>query len=413
MFRLHSSRFHGGRRARPRLTAKIEALERRQLFSAGPDPLTVIIGEGAAKSVQFVDASGTHATVQLSGPGTASVSFGGTGLTQSANMRGLVVNGAASLDSISASGTTGGTTIQIITRGKLKTSAGDISSDGPLSALRATGVVVTGDITTGGLIHQIQLGGAQGGDISIGAARAGGVALVASLGSVSDESISSTGRIVVLAASQWMNTPGSGESITASQINVINIAHDLTADITTGGIGAFNVGGTLSSSTINLTTPLVPHGVNLNRMSVGGTILDSTLVSGGSLGAISAAQMQGSQIYAGLVALPSGQTLPLATTDFRNVASIKSVSLRRSASGSFVNSDVAAYMIGATSLGDVSMANGGVIFGIAAHQVQSVTLLDESTGKSVHAVNPSTTTAFNALLTAKGITPQDFVVRIV
>jgi hypothetical protein len=388
--------------------AIVEMLEGRRLLSA--DPLTVIVGAGAAKSVQFTDANGTQAQIMLSGPGMASVNFDGTSLTQSANSRGVIVNGTGvSLASITVNGSTGSSTLQILTKGKHMLACGGILVGGGLNNLLASGVSLSGNLTTGNGIHQIQLGSASGGSINIGSGRVG--SLIFKAGSVSEESLNSAIPLVSLNASQWVNTPDEGLSIVAPQINNISIAHDLTADLTTGSMKAMNVHGSLSSSTINLTTPL--NGMtNLDSLSVGGAISGTTINSGNSLGSISAAQLVNSQIYAGLVANPSA-ALPTLSADYRNTSQIKSISLHKGASASFANSDVAAYFIGTANLGGVNQSNGGTPFGLSSHSVNSVTIVDQASAKTVHVAKPPTTTTFNSALTAKGITPVDFQVIIV
>jgi hypothetical protein len=74
---------------------------------------------------------------------------------------------------------------------------------------------------------------------------------------------------------------------------------------------------------------------------------------------------------------------------------------------------IAAYTINSANLGTVSQANEGTAFGLAAHDVKSVTIKDLGTGKVVHAANPPTTTTFGDILVSKGVTPADFEVRIV
>ena len=386
----------------------IESLEGRRLLAA--DPLTVIVGGGAAKSVQFTDANGTQAQVLLSGPGMASVNFDGTGLSQTANSRGVIVNGSGvSLASITVNGSTGSSTLQIITRGKHMLSAGDILVGGGLNGLLAPGVVVSGNITTGNGVRQLQLGGASGGSINIGSGRVG--SMIVKTGSVSDENLNSAIPVVSLTASQWVNTTGEGLTIVAPQINTVSIAHDFTADVTTGSMKSVNIRGALSNSTINLTTPL--NGMtNLNSLTVGGVISGTTINSGNSLGSINAAQLLNSNIYAGLVASPSAP-LPTLSADFRNTSQIKSLALHKGASASFANSDVAAYFIGNANLGGVNQSNGGTPYGLSSHQVTSVTIVDQASGKTVHVAKPPTTTTFQAALTAKGITPADFQVIIV
>jgi hypothetical protein len=399
--------------ARPRFRqtgspVAIEPLEGRKLLSA--DPLTVIVGAGAAKSVQFTDANGTQAQILLSGPGMASVDFGGTGLSQSANSRGVIVSGSGvSLSSITVNGSTGASTLQIITKGKHMLASGDILVGGSLNGLLAPGVVVSGNITTGNGVHELQLGGASGGSINIGSGRVGSI--VVKVGSVSDENLNAGIPIVSLTASQWVNTPDEGMTIVAPQIGSVSIAHDFSAEVTTGSMKTISIHGSLSNSTINLTTPLT-GGTNLNSLVVGGAISGTTINSGNSLGSIVAAQITDSQIYAGLVANPSAP-LPTLSADFRNTSQIKSITLHRGASASFANSEIAAYIIGTANLGGVNQANGGTPFGMSAHQITSVMIVDQASGKTVHVAKPPTTNTFQSALTAKGITPADFQVIIV
>jgi hypothetical protein len=374
------------------------------------DPLAVIVGAGAAKSVQFTDGNGTQAKVMLNGPGMATVTFNGTSLSQSANASGLIVNGTdVSLASITVNGSTGTSTLAIITKGKHMLACGNIIVGAGLNALNAPGVVVSGNISSGNGIHQLQLGGINNGSITIGSGRVG--SLVVKVGSVTDETLNSAIPIISLNASQWVNTVGEGLDIVAPQINAVTITHDFTADVTTGSMKSINIRGSLANSTINLTTPL-NNGTNLNSLIVGGAISGTTINSGNSLGTINAGRMENSAIYAGLVANPSA-ALPTLSADFRNTSQIKTIILHRGASASFVNSDIAAYFIGSANLAGVDQANGGTPFGLASHQITSAAIVDQGSGKAVHVSKPATTTTFQSALTAKGITPGDLEVRIV
>jgi len=391
------------------LHPRIETLESRKLLAA--DPLTVIVGAGAAKSVMFTDASGTQAQAFLSGPGTATINFNGTSLSQSANAKGLVVNGSGiSLDSVTVNGTTGQSVFQIVTVKKKALTVGSITVGGALNGLLAPSVTVDGDLSTGSGLHVLQLAGAHDGTISIGSGRVG--ALGITIGTVTDETLNSAIPITTLVASQWTNTPDEGLSIIAPQINAMTVAHDFSSDMTTGSIGSINVRGTISNSTLNLTTPLTPLGKSLASMNVGGAIASTTINAGGNVGTINAGRMSDSFVYAGLVASPSGP-FPSVTTDFRNTATILAVNLKRSASASFSNSVIAGYNIISANLGSVSQSNGGNPFGLAAHDVKTVTIRDLATGKVVTASNPPTTTTFDNDLTAKGVATGDLEVRIV
>jgi hypothetical protein len=394
---------------RSHLPARIESLENRRLLAA--DPLTVIVGSGAAKSVMFTDASGTQAQIMLSGPGTASVNFDGTGLSQSANAKGLVVNGSdISVASITVNGTTALSNFQILTTKNKALTIGDITVGGGLNGLLARSVTVAGDITTGSGVHILQLGGASDGTITIGSGKVGTIAV--QVGAMNNVSFNSAIPVTTLVASQWVNGTGEDLSITAPTINAVNISHDLTADVTTGSIISMNVRGNISSSTFNLTTPLTPLGKSIKSMNVGGGIAGTTINAGGNVGSVNAGSMTDSFLYAGLVASPSG-AFPSVTTDFRNTATIFAVNLRKGASASFSNSVIAGYNVNAVNLGTVSQNNGGNAFGVAAHDVMSVTIKDLATGKTVHVSNPPTTTTFTNTLAAKSVTPGDLEVLIV
>lgn len=404
------------------ISASIQALEPRQLLAA--DTLQVLIGSGAAKSVQYTDPNGTVVRIQLTGPGSASVNVAGTGLGQSSNARGIVVSGSGvTLSNITAGGTQATTSLQIVTTGKKTVNIGNITVAGSLASLSAPKCILTGPLMTTKWVGLLSLAGAQNSNISIGPAAASGAAtgMVATLGTVSNETFQSAVRISTLTASQWINPRGVGSTtnlseITAPFISTLTIAHDASVNIQSGSVNALTVRGTLSNSNIYLTTPLTPLKLNMTQFTTGA--LQSVIVtSNGNLGGIFTKRMTSSSIEAGIVATVAPLSLPLTTSDFKNTASIAAITIPKSASASFSNSYVAAYTINSASLGSVSMTNNtapGTPFGIAAHKVSFATLFVQQGGnKQVHVTNPATNAVFDNVLTAKGITPADFEVRVV
>jgi hypothetical protein len=460
------------RRTRNRFGSQVEALEGRQLLAA--DTLPVLIGGAAAKSVQFVDSNGTRAIVRLLGGGSATVNFSGTGLSQGASPNGIAVTGSGvSVDSIALAGTGLGTTLQVTTIGRTPVPVGGITSNGVMAAIRAPGVVLNGDLTTAGWVHQVTLAGATGGTINIGPSHING-GLNLTLGAATDENLVSAIRIDNLTATQWASTTGSGDSITAPQVmnvrvrgtfdpdltvtgipgarfalqtlsagavtagtwsvggNVhtiragsiatgwaasvagsvdgVNITRDASVDFTAPTVGSFVVHGTLSDSTITLTQPLRAIGFDLTNLFVGGAMVNSSVFAGGSINTVAAGRMEASGIYAGTVS----PALPQTTSDFGATAQIRSVALRRSTVGaSFAGSNIAAYKVGTVMLGTVATSNAGTKFGVAGHSIQSITLTDSATNRAIHMSNVPTTGAFAGLLVSKGVTPNDFVVEIV
>jgi hypothetical protein len=449
----------------------IESLESRTLLAA--DTLAVFIGGAAAKAVQFVDPNGTKAVIRMAGEGNATVTFSGSNLAQGPSPSGIAVSGSGvTVASIAMSRTGLTTLLQVITVGRNQVSVGGITSDSVVAAIRAPGVLVTGDITTGGWVREMVLGGAEDGTISIGPTHING-SLKFTAGSMTDESLVSDIRIGSLSASQWLNTTGAAESLTAPQalairvrgsfqpdlnitgipgaqvslqtfsagalsdgtwnvsgklhtlntgsistgwtgtvngvIDNLDVSHDAVMDLTANEVGKMVVHGALAASTVTLTQPLTGGGFDINNLFVGGTMTDSTIRSAGNVNVVSIGSMQDSNLYVGLV----NPTLPAVTSDFANTAEIHSITLRRSASASFSGSNIAAYQLGSVVLGAVATANGGTPFGVGAHSINSITLVDQATHRSAHETNVPNADAFDQLLVSRGIAQGDLVVEIV
>ena len=454
----------------------VEKLEDRTLFAISTLP--VLIGGAAAKSVQFTDPNGTRAVVQLSGAGNATVNFTGDNLSQAASANGIAVSGTnISLDSINVTGTTLNSVLRVSTVGRSQVSIGGITTSTVLASILAPGAVLTGDMSTGGWVHQVSLGGAQDGTITIGPSHING-GLMLNVGSAVDENLVSDIRVDSLNAGQWVDFATAGHSIQAPQVmhlnvrgnfapdllisgvagarsalgtfaaggivggtwtiggsaqtiragsagggwtataggsvGTLNITGNATLDLTAPTMGTMLVRGALTDSNITLTQPLAPVGFDLTNLSVGGGIVSSTIRSSGSINAINAARIQDSQIYAGIVALPAGQGLPQTTGDFANVAQINSITLRRTAAvASFSGSDIAAYGIGSVVLGTVDTNNSGTPFGLGTHRLRSISLTQFGTNKAVHVNNVPSTVFFSSVLIAKGINPGDLTVNII
>lgn len=448
---------------------RIEALESRMLLAA--DSISVFIGGAAAKAVQFIDPNGTRAIMHMTGQGNATVTFSGTNLAQGPSPAGVLVSGSdITLASIALTNTGLTTMFYVSTIGRNSVTLGGITSDGVVNSIIAPGVVVTGDITTAGWVHDIELAGAQDGTISTGPAHING-GLKVSIGSVSDESLTSDIRINELTAGQWLNTTGAAESITAPQvltmrvkgafapdlsipgirgaqvslqtfvagaltggtwnvngkthilsagsiagwsgtfngaIDSFHVTHNATMNLTAEMVGSMTIGGVLAGSTVSLTQPLSSVAFDLNSLYVGGAINDSTIESAGSIRAFSAQSLTTSGLYVGLV----NPALPATTSDFANTAEIRTLVLRRSAGASFANSNIAAYDLGTVTLGAVQTSNGGTPFGVAGHSIQSITLVDQTTRRSAHESNVPSTAAFSQLLVSRGIAQGDLVVEI-
>jgi len=87
--------------------------------------------------------------------------------------------------------------------------------------------------------------------------------MVASLGNVSNETLQSAVRINTLTLRSGSTRAGVGSiansgEVTAPQIGTFTIAHDASVNMQVGSVTTMTIRGTLSNSTIYLTTPLTP-----------------------------------------------------------------------------------------------------------------------------------------------------------
>jgi hypothetical protein len=171
--------------------------------------------------------------------------------------------------------------------------------------------------------------------ISIG----GGGKLVATIKSLTDEALNSGEAIKSLTAASWTTSGATRYAISAPSINTLTVRGAFNEDVSVDTIGRVVVGNLVSSA-----------------------IRAST-----SITSVTAGSAQDSEIFSG-VQLALG-TLPAVAGDFSNTASvIKSVTVR----GGFSNTQIAAWNIGTVTLNNVTTANGGTPFGIAANNMSRI-----------------------------------------
>lgn len=346
------------------------------------------IGGGGPHSIQFFAPDGTKAQVSLKGPGAATLHFSSTSMIQIPFGRGTRQVEALQLSSIVATGTTAATTLSISTSGGANSLAfGPITTDGALAALDAPSTNLTGNLSIPGGVRQVSLLSANNGSISLG----GGASPVISLGQTNNETITS-----------------------GAPISSMRVALDMDVTMTATAIGTLTVGRSLHDSTLTLTGGFSPAALDLGALSAARGITNVTIRSSGNIGSVVALNLINSDIYAGVGPLAAGQTLPSAPSDFIAPAMIRSATLGSgSRVPSFANSVIAAAMEGNLNLGTIQTANGGVPFGVAAHQILALAGTDLASRRSFRLVRVASTSAATAALAARGINPQDFVVRIV
>lgn len=435
----------------------------RVVVPATPDhTLPVTIGAGGAQAVTFTDPVGlTTGTISLKGPGSAVVTFAGTGLTQAAGKGGITVTGPhgdLNLASIAITGSTRGSTLVFTTNGgSQKLHVGNISVMGSLGAVMGKSVILAGDFSSSGSVKTILIDSARNGTFAIGAG-ADALNLTANTGAT-DESIISVNPIQSLNANNWDSSATPAATISAPRVGMIHTHTSFGVNLTltgggaalgsfkaaviregawtvTGNVGSIMSGGTLSwfptvsgsiksikllgASILSLTAGSVANfnvrgslessmitltggGADLGKFIVSGAVTNTTVKAAGNIPSIMAGSLNGSQIYAGVADLPAGQTLPSALTDFTAAASIGSVNLSaKKGTTSFINSDIAAQHLGKLSLGGVQTSNSSQSFGVAGHTIAAVSGTDLKTKKKIALKNVTQTASLT-----------DFVVKVV
>lgn len=363
--------------------------------------LDATAGAGANRQVRFIDSDGTITTILLNGPGDATVHFAGDAITPSA-VKGIetITGTNVVITSISTTGTDTRTTLNITARrGHKSVDIGGISADAALGTIDARTANLIGGLLVNGALNKLILGSANNAALSVN-----GPLGNVQINSANHVSLSAMGAIRNIQANVW----SSAGLISAPSIANINIKHDASFALSSGIVHSIHVGGSLHDSTLTLTAP---GALDLTTLSVGG-MTNSTLSSAGNLGQISAGSLLDSDIYAG--ARPAaGQALPALASDFTAQAFIRSVSLRKHKGiTSDVNSSIAADQLNNLSLGVVQFANNGTPFGVAAQFINSIAFTESSTGKSFVLRKLNDPNAVAGLLSSKGITPQDFALRI-
>jgi hypothetical protein len=321
------------------------------------------IGKGAAHVVHFTDPNGVAGTATLIGPGNATLTFTGAGVTTSTSKAGVeTVTGTPQSVSIATTGTTAGSVLSI-----------------------------TGGVAIAGISTDASIGSISGSRVSL----SGGLSVAGTLGAVN-------------------LTAANGGTISATKINRISVKQGLNANVSAATVGLVSA-GSITSSTWAITGNLAGitagsiTGLNLSAGKIGaitdrGAATNDTFNSGANIGIVSALSLTGTRIYAGGPTLDAGG-IPTA---FPADDTISAVVVGK---GGFSNSIIGGGTLARVSLGPVTSTNGGTPFGVAAHKILS--LIATVDGKRLALARATSTAQVTAALTKAGITPNDLVIRIV
>ena len=386
------------------------SVKQKFTVNVGSDSPVVTIGTGGVKSCTFTASNGALTTVALQGPGVATLDFVGSGISQFTNRSITSVSGSTlGIASITTTGTTGASVLAITARrGAGAEVVGSITTDA-LRSLVAPAVALGANVTSSAGIAAINVASASGGTITAAA-----LGTVSVSGSLADNINLSGGftsvRAGSIAGGTW-NIGGAARSITTASVAnfsatfsqslaLASVRGTFSGTLTAASVGTI-VAGAVSDSHIFLTGT----GTDLVRLSDAGVFSASQINSAGNIGAVTAASMANSQIYAGVGALSDASVLPGSTADLSALASIASVRLR----GTFSNSDIAAATLGSLTLGTLQTSNGGVPAGVAG---ESIKLLTATANKRFTLRNMTSAAAVAAALTADGVVLGDIVIAV-
>ncbi|HEX5245189.1 MAG TPA: Calx-beta domain-containing protein, partial [Tepidisphaeraceae bacterium] len=356
---------------------------------------------GSGKVASYRDNNGQRISLSLFGAGSGRAVFIGT----SREPTEINVTGAAN---------------SILNIKGSRTTVGDITVNGSLSALNARGVNVSGNVDITGPAGKISLGNI-GSTATQQTLTLGGGNSSVTLGHVVDLILTTPGALTLLSVLGWNQSGVIGNSISATSIGSLKSRGSFNSNLTTGGLGTASISGGLSGgiwtvsggggaisatgaaaggwsatftgsigvlqlgsdsasisaasirlakikgvmsgATLNITSA---QGTDLGSLSIGGAVGSSQIRAAGSIGAVTAGSLSGSLLFAGVA--DSVTALPDATIDFISPASISRLTVR----GSFSASDVAAISLGKIVIHSIAPGNGGAPFGLATKSLSSI-----------------------------------------
>jgi hypothetical protein len=348
----------------------------------------VIGGATGVSSVVWTQPDGAVVTEKLSGPGTETLAFANA-VTTTTKGKTITVSGSNLDPDVSVTGSTGATKVSFSAKGGSKVGRiGNFSADADINSLSGKGINLDGDLTSAGSFKSLTLNGANDGAITMGlSALFPTIKLTAAM---TDEQIHSSGLIKSISAPGWVGTSSA------------------TSGLVAAAVGSVTVKGSVSNTTMTLTAP---NTLDLAKLSIGGAASSLFVNATGNIGAISAASMANTIIYAGIGAMSPGQVLPNFPSDFASEQSIKSVKVKTGKTPTFSNSSIAAASLGSLALGRIQTANGGTSFGVAATAISSLTGVDQTTSKKI-SMHKVTSANISSLLGKLGFSLADFVIKM-
>jgi hypothetical protein len=368
--------------------------------------------KGAARILAMLSGSRPVDTLTLTGPGAATVYFtGGGNLSERAGRASVTPAAGAAVElsgSIALAGTTFASAVSLTGQA---VNLSQITDAAPLGRLIAATSTLAGSLSLGGL-SLLQVAAMNDATATLGpAATAAGVTIhsgaIASstlstsapltlasgqlaaasitaplaralhLAGMIDSSVQITGsdaraQIVSTAAIAGSILAAGGDALTlaAPSITASTVAAASAASLALGAGGSsltLTIPGALGTlSAANLTSSTLTLG-SARTIHISGNFSGDALLTTGNVAAISASAMTDDTLVIGATAAP----LASATAASLGTATLASLRVTSGAAGAFADTTILAHTITSAALGQVTTANAGASFGLAAVSIRS------------------------------------------
>lgn len=399
-------------------TNSAQSIVCNSVANLNPDPgqpiqgFDVPIGNGVSQ-IRFTDYNHNAITVSIAGPGAGVLHFLDNFPIQTSTANGTTtVDGSNNtgdtflhLNSIALTGTTVASNLDIDCGQGGITDVASISSNASMNSILAPAVFLS-TINIAGTLHQLTGDLLSVGAVNVGAPVSASDALTINVGSIQHEQIASQTPISSMKLLTWL--PFNIDTLSAPSIGSIASAGDFVADITTtaGGLGSFSA-YSVPQGTWSIAGDIGPINVN-------STINDATIRAVGNISSVSASALVNSTVFAGVGALPAGQSLPVSAADYSTDAAIGSIMLGQARHiASFSDSFISAEKLGAIHIGNAVLANSGTPFGLAALSIARLMFNDNDSATRVTLANINDVSIFARYAARHHLSLRDLVVRII
>lgn len=308
-----------------------QTLENRVLLSGdgGPRVLApayaeiigepIVIGTSKLIDITFTASNDQKTTISVKGA-QAAITFGGTNVPLLANGHGYFPNGAVE-------------TVESI--------------------------LITDAVPGKASISEVCAYSATPGTFNVGSITGG------DLGSINFPNVNLTGSLSLDSVKHVTLDAVSGAVINVTKsVSVANITGTLNGTLTAGSMASLTA-HELNQATVTTTAVYNRHALGIGSITAPGGIEESSIISAGNIGSVTAGFVQGSVISASAVLTANtpgdypADLVPASSHDFTAAASIRSIRILPGATGGFFsNSVIAAETIGTASIGQITGGGG-------------------------------------------------------